>query len=99
MPAAPIERPRAGGPVSIWAEATPNPDAVKFTSSVPLVDAPVTWREGDRTSDPLGQALLAIPGVRSAFAVGDFVTITRAGGADWSMLQPAIEGAIRSAVE
>lgn len=95
---APIERPRATGPVSVWAEATPNPDAVKFSASVKLVDAPVTWREGDRTGDPLGQALLAVPGVRSAFAVGDFVTVTRTGGADWERLQPAVEEAIRSAV-
>ena len=91
-------REKATGPISIWAEATPNPDAVKFTCSVQLVDAPVTWQAGDRTGDELGSGLLAIPGVRSAFAVGDFVTVTRVGGVDWTMLQPAIEDAIEAAV-
>lgn len=97
-PAPAAARRPADGPVSVWAEATPNPDAIKFVCSVPVVDTPTTWREGDRTSDPVGQALVAIPGVRSAFAVGDFVTVTRTSGADWDVLRPAVESALTQAL-
>lgn len=97
--AAAPEAGRAARVVEVWAESTPNPNAVKFVCSVPAIDGgALTWRAGDRTDHPLGAALLAIPGVASAFAVGDFVTVTRRPTADWDTLAPEVEAALRRAL-
>jgi hypothetical protein len=88
---------RPSGPIDIAAITTPNPDALKFVCSIQLVDGPTTWVSGQQTSDPLGQALLQVADVRSAFAVGDFVTVTRQSGADWNAIEPQVRAAIRLA--
>ena len=79
-------------------EGTPNPDAVKFTANRTITDTPTTWLTGSRPEHPVGQTLLALPGVRSVFAVDDFVTVTRESGVDWSVLEPAIESALVAAL-
>lgn len=94
---APTASPVAG---DVWVviEGTPNPDAVKFTANRTITDTPTTWLTGSRPEHPVGQTLLALPGVRSVFAVDDFVTVTRESGVDWSMLEPAIESALVAAL-
>ena len=87
--------PRATGPIDIMPLATPNPDAIKFNCSVSVTDTPTTWVAGQRATDPIGSRLLAIPEVASAFAVGDFVTVTRTSGADWNELEGKVVHAIR----
>ena len=84
--------------VWIVIEGTPNPDAVKFTANRTITDTPTTWLNGSRPEHPVGQTLLALPGVRSVFAVDDFVTVTRESGVDWSVLEPAIEAALVAAL-
>lgn len=69
--------------VSIHAEPTPNPDAMKFVSSVPVPAL--------TSNHPLQVALLGLDGVKSVFAIDDFVTITRHPDADWNRLLPPIE--------
>jgi len=88
----------AVGDVWVVIEGTPNPDAVKFTANRTITDTPTTWLTGSRPEHPVGQTLLALPGVRSVFAVDDFVTVTRESGVDWSMLEPAIESALVAAL-
>lgn len=75
--------------------STPNPDALKFTCSIQVVDRPQTWVAGQRTDHPIGSRLLALPDVASAFAVDDFVTVTRTPGADWNALEGRVVAAIR----
>ena len=69
--------------VSIHAEPTPNPDAMKFVSSVPVPAL--------SPSHPLQQSLLGVDGVKSIFAIEDFVTVTREQDRDWNLLLPEIE--------
>jgi NFU1 iron-sulfur cluster scaffold homolog, mitochondrial len=74
-------------PVSI--NSTPNPNALKFTVGVP-VGGPTTFVPSQPTDDPLGAALLGLPGVASVFLTADFVTINKLPDAAW---EPIIEPA------
>lgn len=86
--------------VEVWAEPTPNPDAMKFSASVPVAPrGALSFDSAAAAADhPLGRAIFASGGVRSMFAVNDFVTVTRAAGADWATLAPRLEEAIAEAL-
>jgi len=74
-------------PVTI--SSTPNPNAVKFTVGV-QVGGPTTFVPSQPTDDPLGSALLGLPGVASVFLTADFVTINKLPDAAWeSIIEPA----------
>jgi Fe-S cluster biogenesis protein NfuA len=85
-------------PVLILTEATPNPEAMKFTPEVKLVG------EGgwcfdratfDSAASPLAAALFEIAGVARVFIAPDFVTVTRApDGPGWPELRLAILAAL-----
>ncbi len=75
-------------PVSI--ENTPNPNALKFTVGVP-VGGPQTFVAGNTDGNELADALLAIPGVGSAFMTADFVTLSKTSDADWTTIVPVAE--------
>lgn len=75
-------------PVSI--ENTPNPNALKFSVGVP-VGGPQTFVAGNTNGNELADALLAIPGVGSAFMTADFVTLSKAPEADWATIAPTAE--------
>ena len=49
-------------------------------------------------SHPLGKAIWAIGGVKSVFAVKDFVTVTKLEDAEWSKLTPKLTKAIKGAL-
>lgn len=84
------------GPVQVMAEATPNPNSMKFTVNREL------WAGRARTvasadeafGFPLAARLLAVPGVRGLFFLRDFVTVTRQPGVPWDALAPAVNAAI-----
>ncbi len=76
-------------PVTV--SSTPNPNAVKFTVGVP-VGGPTTYVPAQPTDDPLGVALLGLPGVASVFLTADFVTINKLPDAAWEpIIEPAQE--------
>lgn len=80
-------------PVTV--NATPNPNAVKFTVGVP-VGGPTTYMSGRPTDDPLGAALLGLPGVASVFLTADFVTVNKLPDADWEPIIELAQQAIES---
>lgn len=81
--------------------STPNPNAGKF-----VVDRQVVPAGGSRSyfapeearGDPVGAALLALPGVRSVFMVDDFITVTKTPATAWDDLGPKVEAAIRKSI-
>jgi hypothetical protein len=82
--------------VVVTSEDTPNPDARKFTATVPVVrTGSISFSNPRAAADhPLGRAIFEIGGVRSLFATGDFLTVTRSPGADWAEVSPAVEAAL-----
>ena len=80
----------------IQTEPTPNPASLKFlpgrsimTRGTADFPSPDTAR-----SSPLAQRLFDVHGVRGVFLGSDFVTITKTDGTDWSLLKPAVLGAL-----
>jgi hypothetical protein len=73
--------------VVISVDATPNPNALKFTVGKP-VGGPTTYLHAQPTDDPLGQELLALIGVTSIFLTADFVTLSKSTDIDWIDIVP-----------
>lgn len=72
---------------------TPNPNALRFSLDVTRPGTVSASSAADAGDDPFLGALLAIEGVASVFATADFVTVTRAAGADWDQIVPAVQAA------
>jgi hypothetical protein len=87
--------------VWVYGEPTPNPNAMKFTASVPVVEQGTRsfTRPEQAEGDPLGGPLFAIDGVRVVFAVNDFVTVTKSNESSWMTLQPRIEAVLAEYLE
>jgi hypothetical protein len=74
---------------------TPNPDAMKFTVDTRFDEmfTIASAEDADAKSNAFAQAMFESGNVASVFGTADFVTITRADGADWG----AIEASVRAA--
>lgn len=68
-------------------QATPNPNALKFGVGEP-VGGPRSYTAANASADPAAGELLGIEGVEGVFMTADFVTLTKAAGADWSEIAP-----------
>lgn len=84
--------------VTIIAQPTPNPNAMKFTVSRHLTDGSSrTYGSAQEAAgDPLASRLFAVPGVKTVFVLNDFVTVTKETGASWAEVSPAAEEALRA---
>ena len=86
--------------VDVTPEDTPNPNARKFSCSVRVVEkGSLSFASAEEAEKhPLGKAIFAVGGVKSVFAVNDFVTVTKTDDADWGKLTPKLVKAIKAAV-
>jgi len=71
---------------------TPNPNALKFTLDRTLPEM-INVKQGEATDDPFVTAVLAAEGVVAVFATNDFVTVSRADGAEWDPIIAAVQSA------
>lgn len=81
----------------IQTESTPNPATMKFLPGIDVMAAGATanYTNADQAGrSPLAQRLFEVDGVAGVFLGGDFVTVTKAGAKDWSLLKPLVLGAI-----
>lgn len=80
----------------IQTEATPNPATIKFIpGQVVMTKGNAEFRDvADTARSPLATRLFRIDGVSSVFLAGDFVSVTRDAGSDWSFLKPQVLAAI-----
>lgn len=79
--------------MSIQFNATPNPNAGKFTVGRTIVDGKSSrsfYNPEQAAADPIAAALFELDGVASIFMVEDFVTVTKQPSADWSDLIPRV---------
>ena len=86
---------------SITVQGTPNPNAAKFTVDRTLVEggSSVSYFSAEQAEgDALAGQLFAVAGVESLLIAEDFVTVTKSDAADWDLLVPQIESAIREAL-
>jgi Fe-S cluster biogenesis protein NfuA len=80
----------------IETEGTPNPATLKFLPGREVMGAGTADFASPATAarSPLAGALFALPDVSRVFLGGDFITVTKADGADWQALRPQVLGAI-----
>jgi NFU1 iron-sulfur cluster scaffold homolog, mitochondrial len=72
-------------PVTIYAEATPNPSAMKFVCNMLLMEEGVVEYHdpADAKSCPLALQLFSFTGVKGVFITSNFITITKDPEIDW----------------
>lgn len=82
--------------VTVAGQSTPNPNAMKFTCSTKVIAKGSMSFENASVAkkDPLASAVFGVAGVKSIFAVNDFVTVTKEPNASWEELQPRLETVI-----
>ena len=83
-------------PVTIYAESTPNPAAMKFVANKPLVSASHEFKTLEQTAQaPLAQALFAFPYVKEVFLDANYVSLTKTEAAQWETIVMEIREFIR----
>ncbi|KAG8423299.1 hypothetical protein J3458_000203 [Metarhizium acridum] len=99
-----------GGTRSIFiqTENTPNPDALKFLPNHRVVpeeiNTPFIEYLNPRSTisppypSPLAAKLMNIDGITSVFYGADFITVTKAGDANWAHIRPEIFALITEAI-
>ncbi len=80
----------------IQTEATPNPATLKFLPGRPVLGrGSVHYASADEAvSSPLAQRLFGVSGVTDVFLGDDFVTVTKAGTEEWSVLKSIVMAAL-----
>ncbi|HSJ10975.1 MAG TPA: NifU N-terminal domain-containing protein [Longimicrobiales bacterium] len=79
--------------VAVRYQATPNPNAGKFTVNRKVVEGKASrsfYNAAQAEADPVAAALFALGGVTNVFMVDDFVTVTRDPAVEWSALIPRV---------
>ena len=74
-------------------EPTPNPDAMKFTLDTTLPEMVSFKSADDAAGHPFAAEVFASGAVTNVFGTANFVTITRAPGAEWDELVPLVVAA------
>lgn len=88
--------------VSVYAEANPNPESMKFVMNVQLlpegqsVDYP---NLESALESPLAQELFNFDYVSRVFIASNFVTVTKSSDLEWSKLIPELRTFLKSYVE
>jgi len=89
-------------PVSVYAESTPNPEAMKFVSSVLLLENDETIelnsiQEAQRIS-PIAFELFKFPFVRTVFIASNFITILKNDLLQWEDMTLQLRETIRDLI-
>ena len=81
---------------AIQVQGTPNPNAAKFVlgRSVLGDEGKTFFDAGAASGHPLAERLFDVDGVRALFMVDNFITVTKADGAEWDDLVEPIRKAI-----
>ncbi|WP_303310359.1 NifU family protein [Hymenobacter sp. BT730] len=89
-------------PVSIYAEASPNPESMKFVLNATLVSEGVSVDYPNveaAANSPLAQELFNFDYVGRVFIAQNFVTITKTSEHQWTQLIPELRTFLKSYVE
>ena len=82
-------------------QETPNPNALKCVlDASPAPDGPRSYvKSGPAASaDPLGAALMAIPGIHNVLIHHGWITIGKSPDASWKSVKTAVQRALGEAV-
>ncbi|MCB9262140.1 MAG: NifU family protein [Flavobacteriales bacterium] len=79
--------------VTIYSEATPNPESMKFVSNkMILANDSVDFRSKDKVKNsPLATALFEYPYVKGVFIMNNFISITKSVDYEWFDVIPTLK--------
>jgi Fe-S cluster biogenesis protein NfuA len=79
----------------IQTQTTPNPATLKFLPGQDVAPSVFEFKSREQSSNsPLAQRLFGITGVENVMLGRDFVSVSKGGDTDWSMLKPMILAAL-----
>jgi Fe-S cluster biogenesis protein NfuA len=86
---------------NVYAEATPNPETMKFVSNkMILPNDSMDFPDREQASgSPLAQKLFEFPYVEGVFIMNNFVTVTKNPGLEWMDIIPELKKFILSYLE
>lgn len=89
-------------PITIYAEASPNPDSMKFVANVTFlpeginVDYP---SKEDASKSPLSTSLFDFDYVERVFIASNFISVTKKSEVQWVEIIPELRGFIKTYLE
>ena len=87
-------------PVTVYAESTPNPSAMKFVANKKLVTSTHDFKSIDEAKySPLATKLFHFPFVKGVFFDENYVSITKYDVADWNDITMELREFIRNYIE
>lgn len=87
-------------PVTVYAEATPNPSTLKFVANKKLVTAPFEFKSIDDTAHaPLAKALFHFPFVKEVFMDENYISIQKYEMSDWDEVVTETREFIRNYIQ
>lgn len=87
-------------PVTVYAESTPNPSAMKFVANKKLVTSSYEFKSiDDAKYSPLASELFHYPYVKNVFFDENYISITKYDIADWNDITMDLREAIRVFIE
>jgi Fe-S cluster biogenesis protein NfuA len=87
-------------PVTVYAESTPNPSAMKFVANKKLATTSFEFTSIDEAKlSPLASELFHFPFVKGVFIDENFVSVTKYEVADWNDITMELREFIRSYIE
>jgi NFU1 iron-sulfur cluster scaffold homolog, mitochondrial len=85
--------------MSVHAQSTPNPNALKFVVAGTHFARPLSYASASAAaSDPLAAQLFALDGVYNVFMAQDFVTVNKRPDVAWDDLAPLITQIIEDGI-
>jgi Fe-S cluster biogenesis protein NfuA len=87
-------------PVTVYAESTPNPSAMKFVANKKIVTATYEFASKEEAiHSPFASTLFNFPFVKNVFIDENFVSVTKYDKADWNDITMELREFIRSYIE
>jgi NFU1 iron-sulfur cluster scaffold homolog, mitochondrial len=88
--------------ITIYTEASPNPNSLKFALNFMLLPEGTTFDFPDAehaAESPLATELFGYDYVRRVFVMSNFITVTKADDADWHEISPILKKHIKTYLE
>ena len=87
-------------PVTVYAESTPNPAAMKFVANKPLADGTFEFKNiEEAVHAPLAKALFSFPFVKEVFISANYVSVLKYNITEWQEISMELREFIRKYIE
>ena len=94
------EAPKGKKPISVYAEMTPNPSAMKFVANIKLTNTMAEFKNIDEAdASPLAQALFNFAYVKEIFVDENYISITKYDRFSWDEITLELRSFIKQFIE